>query len=230
MRRFNHVCVLLPCSPFGLDAAVGELARPRKSMDHPPPLSNSSITSPERTRPRTRGTVSQSQPGSRSGSPSSRLSYTTYTSPHHHLPPHQNSGGASTTGTLGRTRRRSGIPRSTGTSREPSPNRSGQYAGGGAYAQSPTGLSATPKARTRSVSGASGMEMPPSGKPRQVIAEKILQQSREAENALADALVPSSLRSPNRKFPKGFDDQSENDSETSSVCSERSFDSYRRNE
>ncbi|XP_047740413.1 CLIP-associating protein 2 isoform X9 [Hyalella azteca] len=198
-------------------------ARPRKSMDHPPPLSNSSIISPERTRPRTRGTVSQSQPGSRSGSPSSRLSYATYNSSHH-LPPHQNSAGGSG-GTLGRTRRRSGIPRSTGTSREPSPNRAGQYAG--TYAPS---SATTPKGRTRSVSGASGLEMPPSGKPRQVIAEKILQQSREAENALADALVPSSLRSPSRKFSKGFDDQSECDSETSSVCSERSFDSYRRNE
>ncbi|XP_047740406.1 CLIP-associating protein 2 isoform X3 [Hyalella azteca] len=199
------------------------LPRPRKSMDHPPPLSNSSIISPERTRPRTRGTVSQSQPGSRSGSPSSRLSYATYNSSHH-LPPHQNSAGGSG-GTLGRTRRRSGIPRSTGTSREPSPNRAGQYAG--TYAPS---SATTPKGRTRSVSGASGLEMPPSGKPRQVIAEKILQQSREAENALADALVPSSLRSPSRKFSKGFDDQSECDSETSSVCSERSFDSYRRNE
>ena len=43
----------------------------------------------------------------------------------------------------------------------------------------------------------SGGDMPPvPGKPRQqVMAEKILQQSREAENALADALVslPPSL-------------------------------------
>lgn len=85
--------------------------------------------------------------GSRSGSPSSRLSYATYNSPHHHLPPHQ----AGTTGTLGRTRRRSGIPRSTGTSREPSPNRAGYP--GSSYVQSPTGGLGTPKGRTRSISG-----------------------------------------------------------------------------
>ncbi|KAK8736518.1 hypothetical protein OTU49_005051 [Cherax quadricarinatus] len=184
-------------------------ARPRKTSEHPP---ISSITSPDRMgRSRSRGGVSQSQPGSRSGSPSSRLSYATYSSP-------------GDTGTLGRTRRRSGIPRSTGTSREPSPNR---YTG-------LSGISPS-KSRSRSISGAS--EMPPQvpGKSRQVMAQKILQQSREAESALADALVSlppgGVLRSPNRKmYTKAFEDQSDNDSETSSVCSERSFDSCRRND
>ncbi|XP_076047968.1 CLIP-associating protein isoform X10 [Oratosquilla oratoria] len=185
-------------------------SRPRKSSDHPP---ISSITSPDRAaRSRSRGGVSQSQPGSRSGSPSSRHSYATYSS-------------NTDSGTLNRSRRRSGIPRSTGTSREPSPSR---YSNLG---------SITPnKNRSRSISGAS--EMPP--KPRQVMAQKILQQSREAESALADALVslpPGGVletpvnRSPNRKLHnKAFEDQSDNDSETSSVCSERSFDSYRRND
>ncbi|XP_071512315.1 CLIP-associating protein 1 isoform X7 [Panulirus ornatus] len=186
-----------------------EKARPRKTSDHPP---ISSITSPDRMgRSRSRGGVSQSQPGSRSGSPSSRLSYATYVSP-------------GDSGTLGRTRRRSGIPRSTGTSREPSPNR---YSG-------LSGISPS-KSRSRSISGTS--EMPPQvpGKSRQVMAQKILQQSREAESALADALVSlppgGVLRSPNRKmYTKAFEDQSDNDSETSSVCSERSFDSCRRND
>ncbi|XP_066957362.1 CLIP-associating protein 1 isoform X14 [Macrobrachium rosenbergii] len=177
------------------------LPRPRKTSDHPP---ISSITSPDRMgRSRSRGGVSQSQPGSRSGSPSSRLSYATYVT------------SAGDTGTLGRTRRRSGIPRSTGTSREPSPNR---YSGLSSLTSS--------KSRSRSISGAT--EMPPQvpGKTRQVMAQKILQQSREAESALADA-----LRSPNRKiYTKAFEDQSDNDSETSSVCSERSFDSCRRND
>ncbi|XP_071512314.1 CLIP-associating protein 1-A isoform X6 [Panulirus ornatus] len=185
------------------------LPRPRKTSDHPP---ISSITSPDRMgRSRSRGGVSQSQPGSRSGSPSSRLSYATYVSP-------------GDSGTLGRTRRRSGIPRSTGTSREPSPNR---YSG-------LSGISPS-KSRSRSISGTS--EMPPQvpGKSRQVMAQKILQQSREAESALADALVSlppgGVLRSPNRKmYTKAFEDQSDNDSETSSVCSERSFDSCRRND
>ncbi|MPC19931.1 hypothetical protein E2C01_012860 [Portunus trituberculatus] len=103
--------------------------------------------------------------GSRSGSPSSRLSYQTYASP-------------GDSGTMGRTRRRSGIPRSTGTSREPSPTRYTALSG-----ISPS------KCRSRSISGTS--EMPPQVpvKSRQVMAQKILQQSREAESALADALV-----------------------------------------
>ena len=86
------------------------------------------------------------------------------------------------------------------------------------------------------------------------MTHKTLQQSREAENALADALVSSThsslvrqlfrfleskplitvcpQRSPGRKnySSKSFDDQSDNESETSSVCSERSFDSFRRND
>ncbi|XP_068228566.1 CLIP-associating protein 2 isoform X20 [Palaemon carinicauda] len=194
--------------PAGTEA--DDKARPRKTSEHPP---ISSITSPDRMgRSRSRGGVSQSQPGSRSGSPSSRLSYATYVS------------SAGDTGTLGRSRRRSGIPRSTGTSREPSPNR---YSG--LSSLTPT------KSRSRSISGAT--EMPPQvpGKTRQVMAQKILQQSREAESALADALVSlppgGVLRSPNRKiYTKAFEDQSDNDSETSSVCSERSFDSCRRND
>ncbi|XP_064114895.1 CLIP-associating protein 2-like isoform X19 [Macrobrachium nipponense] len=194
--------------PSGTEA--DDKARPRKTSDHPP---ISSITSPDRMgRSRSRGGVSQSQPGSRSGSPSSRLSYATYVT------------SAGDTGTLGRTRRRSGIPRSTGTSREPSPNR---YSGLSSLTSS--------KSRSRSISGAT--EMPPQvpGKTRQVMAQKILQQSREAESALADALVSlppgGVLRSPNRKiYTKAFEDQSDNDSETSSVCSERSFDSCRRND
>ncbi|KAB7504085.1 CLIP-associating protein 2, partial [Armadillidium nasatum] len=196
------------------------LPRPRKTSDHPP---ISSVTSPDRVaRSRNRGGVSQSQPGSRSGSPSSRLSYATYSSSP------SDAANTSGSGTLGRSRRRSGIPRSTGTSREPSPNR---YTGYG-----PASLGTpTSKSRSRSISGS--CDMPPQipARPRQMMAHKILQQSREAENALADALVslpPNVLKSPNRKSygSKSFEDHSDNDSETSSVCSERSFDSYRKND
>ena len=52
------------------------------------------------------------------------------------------------------------------------------------------------------------------------MAEKILQQSHEAEAAMASA-----LRTPNPVLPRhryGFDDHSD-ESETSSVCSDRSF-------
>jgi hypothetical protein len=67
------------------------------------------------------------------------------------------------------TRRRSGIPRSTGTSREPSPQRYGA-----------TPLRTVPPPSSR----------PPSRPPiKPLMTEKILRQSQEAETALADALV-----------------------------------------
>ncbi|KAJ9581531.1 hypothetical protein L9F63_023287, partial [Diploptera punctata] len=177
------------------------LPRPRKTTDVSGGMSVSAITSPERvgrTRSRMSG-VSQSQPSSRSGSPSSRLSYATYSA-------------------ASRQRRlSSGIPRSTGTSREASretsPNRYGL-----------TGIhdrSFGSKLRNRPVHSLS-TERPPQ---RPVMAQKILQQSLEAESALADALV--SIRDRFRKSYRPFDDHSD-DSETSSVCSERSFDSFRR--
>lgn len=55
-------------------------------------------------------------------------------------------------------------------------------------------------------------ERPPTSRP--VMAQKMLQQSREAESALADALT-------------GKGDHSD-DSETNSICSEHSFDGVRR--
>lgn len=66
-------------------------------------------------------------------------------------------------------------------------------------------------------------DRPPS---RPVMAQKMLQQSREAESALADALTFDSIDSYTRT-PKGKGDHSD-DSETSSICSERSHDSFRR--
>ena len=64
-------------------------------------------------------------------------------------------------------RKRSGIPRSTGTSREPSPSRYG----------------VTPPSRGLVSRGVSR------GNARPLMTEQILRQSREAESALADALV-----------------------------------------
>lgn len=67
---------------------------------------------------------------------------------------------------------------------------------------------------------------------RPVIAQKILQRSLEAESELADALgniadlSPYSY-SPSRTVHRMLDDHSD-ESETSSMCSEHSFDSYRR--
>ncbi|PSN38728.1 hypothetical protein C0J52_15356 [Blattella germanica] len=199
-------------------------ARPRKSPEVSGSMSVSAITSPERvgrTRSRMSG-VSQSQPSSRSGSPSSRLSYATYSAANRDV------GAGDGAHTIGRPRRlSSGIPRSTGTSREASretsPNRFGM-----------TGIhdrSFGSKLRGRPVHSMS-TERPPQ---RPVMAQKILQQSREAESALADALNFDTMDSGDfgrgmansRKSYRPFDDHSD-DSETSSVCSERSFDSYRR--
>ncbi|XP_058794035.1 CLIP-associating protein 2 isoform X8 [Phymastichus coffea] len=168
-------------------------ARPNKSPEA------SSVASPERAaRNRTRVSgVSQSQPSSRSGSPSSRLSYATYNRDGEALIP------------------RSKIlsdhgMRSTGNSREPSPQRFG-------FDRSSFG-----KIRNRNLH-MSPTDRPPS---RPVMAQKMLQQSREAESALADALTFDSMDSYTRT-PKGKGDHSD-DSETSSICSERSHDSFRR--
>nr|XP_031832782.1 CLIP-associating protein 1-A isoform X7 [Nomia melanderi] len=169
------------------------LPRPSKSPD------TTAVASPERTaRTRTRMSgVSQSQPSSRSGSPSSRLSYATY-----------NREGESL---IARPRRLSGHGiRSTGNSREPSPQRFGMD------------RSFASKIRGRS------LHMSPTDRPqsRPVMAQKMLQQSREAESALADALTFDNIDSYTRT-PRGKGDHSD-DSETSSICSERSMDSFRR--
>lgn len=184
------------------------------------------VTSPERTsRTRTRvAGVSQSQPTSRSGSPSSRLSYVTYG----YRGGEGDVADASPTyvGTLGRPRRLgSGIPRSThgsrDASRETSPNRFGAL-GGHLYDRSFG-------SKLRGRHGMSPSERPPTSA-RPVLAQKILQQSREAESALADALSvdsPEYTRGSPRKSYRSFDDHSD-ESETSSVCSERSYESFRR--
>lgn len=98
-----------------------------------------------------------------------------------------------------------------GTSREPSPNRS---------LGSPA-LGYKSRISTQPIR-------------RPVIAQKILQQSREAESELADALgnisdlSPYSFRSTcSRNVYRTLEDHSD-ESETSSMCSEHSFDSYRR--
>ncbi|XP_046480774.1 CLIP-associating protein 1-A isoform X2 [Neodiprion pinetum] len=173
----------------------GKSARPAKSPDP-----QSAVASPERmarTRTRVAG-VSQSQPNSRSGSPSSRLSYATY----------NREGGESL---MARPRRLSGQGiRSTGNSREPSPQRFGMERSFGS------------KLRDRN------LHMSPTDRPptRPVMAQKMLQQSREAESALADALTFDSIDSYTRT-PRGKGDHSD-DSETNSICSERSMDSFRR--
>ncbi|XP_018399673.1 PREDICTED: CLIP-associating protein 1-A isoform X3 [Cyphomyrmex costatus] len=166
--------------------AAAALPRPTKSPDP------NAIASPERvarTRTRVAG-VSQSQPSSRSGSPSSRLSYATY-----------NREGESL---IGRPRRLSGHTiGSTSNSREPSPQRFGSKLRGRNLHMSPTDSTRPP-----------------------VMAQKMLQKSREAESALADALTFDSIDNYTR-IPGNKGDHSD-DSENSSICSERSIDGFRR--
>ncbi|XP_077561916.1 CLIP-associating protein 1-B-like isoform X5 [Haemaphysalis longicornis] len=178
---------------------------------------SSSMASPERiSRSRTKG-VSQSQPSSRSGSPTSRLSYATYAATHTDGP--------------GRVRRKSGIPTPVGTSREASPTRP------------PLGTSPAMAAMyERRLSGGSRRPYVGAGEryhPTTIttsgplMAQQILQQSKEAEAAVADALECWSAGSsavpvvPKKNRYNAFDDQSD-ESETSSVCSDRSFSSYNR--
>lgn len=192
------------------------LPRPKKIESGPPSL-QASVTAHStaservgRTRSRVTG-VSQSQPSSRSGSPSSRLNYATYSSYASHVETPLSISMSP------RTRRN--IPRSTGTSRETSPNRFSTMHSFGS------------KLRGRPV------DRPPIHHTMRppVMAHKMLQQSMEAESALADALggfEPSegcdiSHRMSPRKAYRLCEDHSD-DSETSSVCSERSFDSFRR--
>ena len=79
---------------------------------------------------------------------------------------------------LGGRRRSSGIPRSTNSSRDASPSRVKSNYGPSYYNRRPSGGGVAP--------GSGGK--PPK---RPVMTESILRQSREAESALADALVSS---------------------------------------
>ncbi|KAF8778912.1 CLIP-associating protein 1 like protein [Argiope bruennichi] len=180
-------------------STIANLARgsgaslPRTPATRRNEISVHAITSPERVvKSRPRGS-SQSQPNSRPDSPSSRLSYATYSSPD---------------GKSNRTRTKSGIP--IATSRDASPTRPSF-----AHERRLSG------SRTR-LTGAGEKYPTLSSSAAPLMAERTLQQSREAEVAVADA-----LRAPTRRRYNAFDDQSD-ESETSSVCSDRSFSSFGR--
>lgn len=131
--------------------------------------------------------VSQSTPGSKSNSRSSSPSTT-------RLP------NIVTNGSLGRSRRRSGIPvpRSQGASREASreasPSRYGQ------------------PGRERRASGGNGVPQREHLTRKQLLSQKMLSTGKDVEAALADALVAARLQGGGR-----FD--SDDESDASSVCS-----------
>ncbi|XP_021373911.1 CLIP-associating protein 1-like isoform X11 [Mizuhopecten yessoensis] len=163
---------------------------------------SSVLSPPERSRTRGRTTTSsQSQPNSRSGSPSSRLSYLTHTT-----------GRAESTMTPGRPRR-SAMVRSQGASREGSPTRMNLQPG-----------------RERRLSG-SKLSTTKAGKGGNVMAQRLLRPGAELEDAMADALSPRGEH-PKHIGPmrRRYDTYDSDDaaSETSSVCSERSYSSLGR--
>ncbi|XP_054279467.1 CLIP-associating protein 2 isoform X5 [Macrosteles quadrilineatus] len=178
------------------------LPRPKKTSTNTTsgPASGGFVT--ERLgRTRSRANVTQSQPSSRSGSPSSR-GYQPY-----------NSGYVPQL-----IDRRPQTPRSQGASRETSPNRFGSKS-------SLTGISAK--------RGTHRPPIQPTNRP--VMAQKMLVQSLEAENSLLSELYDTEAggdglahkMSPRKTSYRPFEDHSD-DSDASSLCSERSFDSYRR--
>ncbi|XP_055308812.1 CLIP-associating protein isoform X8 [Sitodiplosis mosellana] len=183
-------------------AGTASLPRAKKVAQN---VSNQSTPQAEyRSTVRRNSGVTQSQPTSRSTSPSSRL-YST--------------SAYRQTGTI--PKKTPIIPRSLVTSRETSPTRNGVH-------QTVRRLGYLPSNSPRR------QERPPIIPTRPVLAQKILQASREAETALADALSPDDANLSNelgrlhlhRKISRDESDESE----ASSVCSERSFDSFRRND
>ncbi|XP_064594427.1 CLIP-associating protein 1-like isoform X2 [Liolophura sinensis] len=191
----------------------------------------SSLVSPDRSRPRTKIGISQSQPSSRSGSPSSRLSYITHTT-------------GRVDSVTPRSARKSGIPRSQGTSRETSPSRLTGTLGrekrtprgtrsrlglprsqGASREASPSRLTGT-WGRERRLSGGNTKLQPGRVPPHKaaVVAHRVLIPGQDVERAVADALIGPSSR--NRRFESYDSDDAASD--VSSLCSERSFSSYSR--
>ncbi|XP_036366143.1 CLIP-associating protein 1-B isoform X15 [Octopus sinensis] len=151
------------------------------------------------------GEGDDTEASSRSGSPSSRVGYS-----HHGTSHHSTHHSISTP-----KARRSAIPRSQGTSRETSPNRS-------TYG------------RERRLSGSrlSTLQKP------NVITQRVLRPGSDSEAAIADALGDITQRGLGQSFisqqqsslRKRYESYDSDDagSETSSLCSERSFSSYGR--
>ncbi|XP_002048268.2 CLIP-associating protein [Drosophila virilis] len=162
---------------------------------------------------RTRAGVSQSQPGSRSTSPSTKLR------------DHYGMGSYYRGATGAIPKKASGIPRSTASSRETSPNRLGGGGGGSGIMK-----------RSIYSTGSSARRTPERNNPvRSTAASRMLAQSREAEQSLGnnDAETPDFvsgdfMRTGGIRMGRkllGRDESDDIDSEASSVCSERSFDS-----
>ncbi|XP_071943442.1 CLIP-associating protein 1-B-like isoform X4 [Antedon mediterranea] len=149
------------------------------------PLSNGRAT-----RTRSRVGVSQSQPGSRSGSRSASPSSKMFATMGRHV---------NGNNTQGRTRRRSGIPvpRSQGASRENSPSR--------------YGYSSSSSNRERRLSGGTNQHPGRELTQKNILAQRVLGTGQEAEQALHNALISR------KRWDSNCSDGE--DSDVSSVCS-----------
>ncbi|EDW18234.1 CLIP-associating protein [Drosophila mojavensis] len=198
-------------------ASGGSLPRPRLNSNSGHQNVSPGTVTPTTRIGRTRAGVSQSQPGSRSTSPSTKLR------------DHYGMGGYFRGGATGAIpKKASGIPRSTASSRETSPSRLGS--GGGLMKRSIYSTSS------------SARRTPERNNPvRTTAASRLLAQSREAELSLGggsggnpgdgdmpDYVSGDFMRSGGIRMGRkllGRDESDDIDSEASSVCSERSFDS-----